>query len=176
MMSSVLAIERSAQNMYERLISMLDEHGARYRLIEHSAEGRTEIVSRMRGHELRAAAKCIILLVKLGRKQKQFVLAVVPGDKKISLAEIKSLYQATYVSFASTATTALLDWQVLRVQKPALPRGRSESQTRHRRALDTRQGGSRRSRQADGTTTRKGSLHGLGVLSCRVFAHASVRG
>jgi Ala-tRNA(Pro) deacylase len=102
MMASVLAMERLAQNMYDRLISMLDEHGARYRLIEHSAEGRTEIVSRMRGNELRAAAKCIILLVKLGRKQKQFVLAVVPGDKKISLAEIKSLYQATYVSFAST--------------------------------------------------------------------------
>ena len=101
-MSSVLATERFAQNMYDRLISMLDEHGAKYRLIEHSAEGRTEIVSRMRGNELRAAAKCIILLVKLGRKQKQFVLAVVPGDKKISLAEIKSLYRATYVSFAST--------------------------------------------------------------------------
>jgi Ala-tRNA(Pro) deacylase len=100
-MSSVLAMERLAQNMYDRLISMLDEHGAKYRLIEHSAEGRTEIVSRMRGNELRAAAKCIILLVKLGRKQKQFVLAVVPGDKKISLAEIKSLYRATYVSFAS---------------------------------------------------------------------------
>jgi Ala-tRNA(Pro) deacylase len=91
-MTSALAMERFAQNMYDRLISMLDEHGARYRLIEHSAGG----------HELRAAAKCIILLVKLGRKQKQFVLAVVPGDRKISLAEIKSLYQATYVSFAST--------------------------------------------------------------------------
>jgi len=102
MMSSVLAMERFAQNTYDRLISMLDEHGARYRLFEHSAEGRTEIVSRMRGNELRAAAKCIILLVNLGRKQKQFVLAVVPGDKKISLAEIKSLYQATHVSFAST--------------------------------------------------------------------------
>ena len=100
-MSSVLASERWAQNMYDRLISLLDEHGAKYRLIEHSAEGRTEIVSRMRGNELRAAAKCIILLVKLGKKQKQFVLAVVPGDKKISLAEIKSLYGATYVSFAS---------------------------------------------------------------------------
>src|ERR1700737_1581823 len=81
---------------------MLDEHGAKYRLIAHSSGGRTEIVSRMRGNELRAAAKCIILLVKLGRKQKQFVLAVGPGDKKICLAEIKSLYRATYVSFAST--------------------------------------------------------------------------
>src|SRR5260370_15007380 len=98
MMSSVVAMERLAQNAYDGLISMLDEHSARYRLLEHSAEGRTEIVSRMRGNELKAAAKCIILLVKLGRKQKQFVLAVVPGDKKISLAEIKPLYHPTSLS------------------------------------------------------------------------------
>jgi len=67
---------------YDRLIDLLDRHGARYRLIDHPAEGRTEIVSGYRGNDLSAAAKCMIVMVKVGKKVTRYVLAVVPGDAR----------------------------------------------------------------------------------------------
>lgn len=54
-----------AEDTYTRLIALLDQHGAQYRLIDHEPEGRTEIVSAMRGNTLSQAAKCIVLMVKM---------------------------------------------------------------------------------------------------------------
>ena len=86
---------------YDRLISLLDAKGARYRLIDHPAEGRTDIVSPMRGNELGQAAKCMIVMVKLGKKVTKYVLAVVPGDRKVDLNAIKQLFGGSYISFAN---------------------------------------------------------------------------
>jgi len=89
-------------DVYVRLIADLDAAGARYRLIEHAPEGRTELVSALRGHALAHAAKCLILLVKLGKKQTRYVLAVVPGDARLDLAAVKALLGASedYVRLA----------------------------------------------------------------------------
>lgn len=86
---------------YTQLIAFLDQHHARYRLIDHPAEGRTEVVSPMRGNALAQAAKCIIMIIKLGKKVTRYVLAVVPGDARVDLAAVKELLDATYVAFAS---------------------------------------------------------------------------
>ncbi|WP_281257020.1 YbaK/EbsC family protein, partial [Streptomyces alboverticillatus] len=85
---------------YEKLLALLDEHSAQYRTIEHEPEGGTEAVSRLRGHELHQAAKCIVVMVKLGKKVTRYVLAVVPGDRRVDLAAIKALLGGTYVGFA----------------------------------------------------------------------------
>jgi Ala-tRNA(Pro) deacylase len=87
---------------YNRLIALLDQHGAHYRLIDHEPEGRTEIVSPMRGNALSAAAKCIIMMVKVGKKVTRYVLGVVPGDARIDLDAVKRLLDGTYISFASS--------------------------------------------------------------------------
>jgi Ala-tRNA(Pro) deacylase len=92
----------TAPDTYAQLIAFLDQGGARYRLIDHPPEGRTEIVSPMRGNPLRAAAKCIVLMVKLGKKTTRFVLGVVPGDARIDLNAVKALLGGTYISFASS--------------------------------------------------------------------------
>jgi len=89
------------QQTYDKLIALLNEGGASYRLIDHAAEGRTDVVSQLRGNALAQAAKCIILLVKLGKKDKRYVLAVVPGDAKLNTGAIKALYKADYVGFAA---------------------------------------------------------------------------
>jgi Ala-tRNA(Pro) deacylase len=83
------------------LIALLDRHGARYRLIEHVPEGQTELVSALRGHSVTEAAKCIVLIVKLGKRVTRFVLAVVPGDRRVDVNRIKVLWRATYVGFAA---------------------------------------------------------------------------
>lgn len=85
---------------YTRLIALLDEHHARYRLIDHAPEGRTEIVSAFRAHPVAQAAKCIVVMVKLGKKVTKFVLAVVPGDARLDLNAIKALKRGTYAGFA----------------------------------------------------------------------------
>src|SRR3954464_9527428 len=90
-----------APDMYERLIALLDEQKASYRLIEHAPEGRTEVVSPLRGNALAQAAKCLVVMVKVGKKVTKYVLAVVPGDGRADLAAIKALLGGTYVAFAS---------------------------------------------------------------------------
>jgi Ala-tRNA(Pro) deacylase len=86
---------------YTHLLALFSEHNVAYRLIDHAPEGRTDLVSQMRGHDVRLAAKCMILMVKLGRKITRFALGVVPGDKKIDFDAIKHELRATYVSFAA---------------------------------------------------------------------------
>jgi Ala-tRNA(Pro) deacylase len=87
---------------YDRLLSMLDGGNARYRVIEHPPEGRTEVVSGYRGNPIACAAKCIVVMVKVGKKTSRYFLAVVPGDARVDLAALKSLAGGTYVAFAST--------------------------------------------------------------------------
>jgi Ala-tRNA(Pro) deacylase len=86
---------------YEKLVALLDEHGASYRLIDHEPQGVTEAVSQLRGNKLSQAAKCIVVMVKVGKKTTRYVLATIPGDRRVDLAAVKALYAGTYVSFAS---------------------------------------------------------------------------
>jgi len=86
---------------YTQLIEFLDKNKAEYKLIDHQPEGRTEIVSPMRGNKVSQAAKCIVVMVKIGKKVTKYVLGVVPGDAKIDLNVVKELFQGTYVSFAT---------------------------------------------------------------------------
>lgn len=86
---------------YDRLIAYLDENHISYRLIDHEPEGRTEIVSAIRGNQVSQAAKCIILMIKIGKKVTRYVLAVVPGNARVDMNAVKSLLQGTYASFAS---------------------------------------------------------------------------
>ena len=93
--------ETEAYPAYERLIALLDAQGATYRLIDHAPEGRTELVSPLRGNKLSQAAKCLVLMVKVGKKVTRYVLAVVPGDAKVDVQAVKTLLEGTYATFAS---------------------------------------------------------------------------
>lgn len=90
------------EDTYTRLLALLDQQGIPYRLIDHAPEGRTELVSAMRGNTLPQAAKCIMLMVKLGKKVTRYILAVVPGDARVDLQAVKALLQGSYVAFASS--------------------------------------------------------------------------
>lgn len=94
---------RPAAGLYERLIADLDAARARYRLIDHPPEGRTELVSALRGHDVSQAAKCLIVMVKVGKKQSRYVLAVIPGDARVDLPAVKALLGGGYVAFADRA-------------------------------------------------------------------------
>ena len=92
----------TTDDTYSQLITLLDQAKATYRLIDHVPEGQTEIVSQLRGNSLSQAAKCIVLMVKIGKKVTRYVLGVIPGDRRIDLNAVKALLQGTYIAFASS--------------------------------------------------------------------------
>jgi Ala-tRNA(Pro) deacylase len=86
---------------YQRLIADLNAAGARYRLIDHPPEGRTDLVSALRGHDVAQAAKCLVVMVKTGKKRTRYALTVVPGDARLDLQAVKALLAGTYAAFAA---------------------------------------------------------------------------
>ncbi|MBO1334071.1 YbaK/EbsC family protein [Streptomyces sp. VRA16 Mangrove soil] len=93
---------------YERVLALLDGAGCAYREIAHRAEGRTDMASLLRGHPLRQSAKSIVLRVALGRKRSAYVLAVVPGDRRVDLAEVARTAGGTRADFADRASAERL--------------------------------------------------------------------
>lgn len=98
----------SGHDTYQRLIDLLDRTATPYRLIDHAPEGSTEAVSALRGNHPADAAKCLILRVKLDRRTTRYVLAVVPGDRRVDLDAVRTLYAARYAGVADAATAERL--------------------------------------------------------------------
>ncbi|MFI9170092.1 YbaK/EbsC family protein [Streptomyces lincolnensis] len=86
---------------YDRIIRFLDEGGARYRIIEHPAEGRTDVASALRRHPLREAAKSIIVRVSMSKRTGRYLLAVVPGDRQVDLARLAAVCGGRKAGFAT---------------------------------------------------------------------------
>ncbi len=86
---------------YDQLIDYLDANKASYRTIDHTPEGRTDMVSDLRGNALAAAAKCIVVMIKLSKKEKKHILAVVPGNARLDLNKIKAMHNGEYITFAA---------------------------------------------------------------------------
>ena len=93
---------------YSRLIADLEGAGARCRLIDHPPEGRTDLVSALRGHDLAQAAKCLVVMVKVSKRLARHVLAVVPGDARLDLAAVRALWGGRHAAFASRDTAEAL--------------------------------------------------------------------
>ena len=94
---------------YDPLISLLEVSGVDYRLIDHESEGTTEIVSALRGHPSVQAAKCLVLIVKVDRRTTRYV----PGDRRVDLRVVRSLYNARYAGFCDADTAQQLAQAVL---------------------------------------------------------------
>lgn len=103
-MTGTTAAGTERDSTYANLIALLDSRTARYRLIHHEPEGMTEAASRLRGHALGQAAKCIVVRVKVGKKVSRYVLAVVPGDRRVHLERVRDLFGGTRVAFATPET------------------------------------------------------------------------
>ncbi|MBQ0988755.1 YbaK/prolyl-tRNA synthetase associated domain-containing protein [Micromonospora sp. H61] len=74
--------------------------GTPFRLMRHRAEGCTELVSRLRQHDLAQAAKCLVIRVGLTKRSRRYVLAVVPGDRRVDLDAVRCLAGGTKALFA----------------------------------------------------------------------------
>lgn len=87
---------------HEKLLALLDEHGARYRLLEHAATGKCDAVAALRGTEVGQGAKALVCHVK-GDGIKQHVLAVLPADRQADLSKVAAAVGGRRASLASPA-------------------------------------------------------------------------
>jgi Ala-tRNA(Pro) deacylase len=70
-------------SVFERLVALLEAHQARFRIIEHPAEGRSDIVAALRGTKPGQGAKAMLC-----RSEGVYVLAVLPGDRKVDFKKV----------------------------------------------------------------------------------------
>ncbi len=107
-----------AADVFDRLVALLGEAKARFRVIEHEAEGRSEKISAIRGNRPEQAAKAMVLDVRGGGGGRRSVLAVLPGNRKLDFAAVATLFEARKCGFASPESAQQLTGCVMGAVPP----------------------------------------------------------
>jgi Ala-tRNA(Pro) deacylase len=84
---------------FEQLVAMLEGGGAAFRIIEHEAAGQSERVAAIRGTRPSQGAKAILCRLAAADGER-FVLAVVPGNRRVDTRALAALFGARKASFA----------------------------------------------------------------------------
>jgi Ala-tRNA(Pro) deacylase len=107
-----------ATSVFDRLVALLSEANAKFRVIEHAAEGKSEAISAIRGNRPEQAAKAMVLDVRGGGSGKRPVLAILPGSAKLDFNAVASLFEARKCGFASPETAQELTGCVMGAVPP----------------------------------------------------------
>jgi Ala-tRNA(Pro) deacylase len=89
------------RDVLTRLTNLFQAGAARYRMIPHAPEGRTDLASRLRSHPLEQAANSLVVRVATGKRTRRYVLAVVPGDRQVDLTALARWYGGRGAAFAT---------------------------------------------------------------------------
>ena len=84
--------------MFEQLQTLLEENDARFRVIEHPPEGKSDEVARIRGTEPGQGAKA--MLCKGKGADDPFVLAILSGNKKLDFQKLANAVGLKKVTLA----------------------------------------------------------------------------
>ena len=90
----------SGADIFTRLRGLLHREGARFRVIEHVAEGRSEQIAAIRGNRPEQAAKAMVLQLKGGGGARH-VLAIMSGNRRVDFAAVAAAMGARKASFAA---------------------------------------------------------------------------
>jgi Ala-tRNA(Pro) deacylase len=93
-----------AADVFDELVALLREAKAKFRVIEHEAEGRSENISAIRGNRPEQAAKAMVLDLRGGGGGRRHVLAILPGNRKLDFNAVATLFEARKCGFASPET------------------------------------------------------------------------
>ena len=107
-----------AADVFDQLVALLNESKAKFRVIEHEAEGRSEAISVIRGNRPDQAAKAMVLDVRGGGGGRRHVLAILPGNRKLDFAAVATLFEARKCGFASPDTAQQLTGCVMGAVPP----------------------------------------------------------
>lgn len=84
---------------FDSLVALLDANAARFRILEHPAEGRSDLVAQIRGTAPGQGAKAMLCRSKDG--DPAYALVVLPGDRKLDfkrVAQVLGMKKATLAS------------------------------------------------------------------------------
>ena len=56
-------------DIHTQLRALLDKEGAVYRVLEHESEGRTEVITQIRGNRIEQAIKSMVVQVRMSKKE-----------------------------------------------------------------------------------------------------------
>lgn len=98
-------MSQATRSVFERLVGLFKEAGARFRIIEQVPEGRSELVAVIRGTS--QAAKAIVCEIEADGTRR-FALAVVPGDRKLNMKAVARILGGRKGSFAKPEVAAQL--------------------------------------------------------------------
>jgi Ala-tRNA(Pro) deacylase len=98
----------SQASVFDRIVALLDREAARFRVIEHEPEGRSDKISVIRGNNPDQAAKAMVLDVRGGGNGRRHVLAILPGSRKLDFDAVARHFGARKCGFASPDTAQLL--------------------------------------------------------------------
>ena len=107
-----------ASDVFDRLVALLSDAKANFRVIEHEAEGKSEAISVIRGNRPDQAAKAMVLDVRGGGGGRRHVLAILPGSRKLDFAAVATLFEARKCGFASPETAQALTGCVMGAVPP----------------------------------------------------------
>src|SRR6185503_17129121 len=96
----------AVSDVFDRLVALLTEAKANFRVIEHEAEGKSEAISAIRGNRPDQAAKAMVLDVRGG------------GSRKLDFAAVAALLEAKKCGFASPETAQVLTGCVMGAVPP----------------------------------------------------------
>jgi Ala-tRNA(Pro) deacylase len=85
---------------HARLVAYLEAAGAKFRIVEHAAEGRSAAIAVIRGNHPSQALKAMVVALKDGTSA--FALAVLPGDRRCDFAALAAAFDAKKARFAAT--------------------------------------------------------------------------
>lgn len=78
---------------HQRLVALLTQENARYRVVSHEAVGKCEAVSEIRGTALGQGAKALVCKVK-GNGVNQHVLAILAADQQAASLNLLHIWAA----------------------------------------------------------------------------------
>ena len=84
----------------DRIQELLNAAQAPFRLMEHQPAGATDVASAIRGNKLQEAAKAMVLVAFKGKKDREYILAVVPGNRRINFKAVRAITNSSYVGLA----------------------------------------------------------------------------
>ena len=87
--------------MFGKITSLLETNGARFRVMEHEAAGKSEEIAKIRGNELCRSAKAMVVAVKMKSGEVQHVVTVLPASCQLNSKAIVKLYNAKSVSMVN---------------------------------------------------------------------------
>jgi Ala-tRNA(Pro) deacylase len=105
-------------DVFDQLVALLRDAKAKFRVIEHEAEGKSEAISAIRGNRPDQAAKAMVLDVRGGGGGRRHVLAILPGNRKLDFNAVATLFEARKCGFASPDTAQELTGCVMGAVPP----------------------------------------------------------